>query len=169
MHDGSTTGPMLPGVGVSGYDGAGNTFDRTTDSNGAMIIDGMPGTWYFSASKSGYQSVSWTNVITSSQTRNGYLTKVVTPTPSLTPATVRLTLYMHDGSTTGPMLPGVGVSGYDGAGNTFDRTTDSNGAIIIDGMPGTWYFSASKSGYQSVSWTNVITSTQIRNGYLIRL
>lgn len=37
---------------------------------------------------------------------------------------VTLTLYVHEGSASGPLLSGARVTGSDGAGKSFDKTTD---------------------------------------------
>ena len=47
------------------------------------------------------------------------------------PATVQITLVMHDGSTTGSLLSSVQVSGQDGDGVAFSKPTDSSGAIYV--------------------------------------
>ena len=173
MHDSTTSGAALSGVSVTSIDSKGKTVYLTTDGSGAVTIDGVPGTWQFAASRSGYQTNSWTNEITTSQVRHGYLIKVATPTPTPTPvptpSTVRLTLYMHDSTTHGAALSGVSVTSIDSKGKTVYLTTDGSGAVTIDGVPGTWQFTASRSGYQSVTWSNSITYNQIRHGYLMRL
>lgn len=81
--------------------------------------------------------------------------------------TVTLSLYMHDGSISGPLLPGVRVTGSDGAGKGFDMTTDSNGLAAITGSPGTWSFTASKAGYETVSWTKSVTASVRNDGWLV--
>ncbi|MBE9594507.1 MAG: hypothetical protein IMF19_13635, partial [Proteobacteria bacterium] len=42
-------------------------------------------------------------------------------------ADVTLTLYVHEGSASGPLLSGARVTGQDGAGNSFDKTTGTSG------------------------------------------
>ncbi|WP_292489680.1 hypothetical protein [Methanoculleus sp. 10] len=44
---------------------------------------------------------------------------------------VTLTLYIHDGSTSGSLLSNVQVTGSDGAGNSFSKTT-SSGRVCDD-------------------------------------
>ena len=80
---------------------------------------------------------------------------------------VTLTLYVHEGSASGPVLSGVRVAGHDGAGKSFDKTTGSSGYVTITGAPGTWHFSASKSGYETNTWDQGITTTCTRHEYLI--
>lgn len=82
-------------------------------------------------------------------------------TPPLT-----LTLYVHEGSASGPVLVGARVTGNDAGGASFDQTTNSSGYVQITGAPGTWSFTASKSGYQTNSWSQSITETCTRHAYL---
>jgi len=159
VHEDSASGPLLQGVLVTGTDGSGNSFSGTTGSSGYVIISGAPGTWQFTASKSGYATKPWSQPITITEERHAFISKT-----SVSPVT--LTLFVHEGSETGPVLQGVLVTGTDGSGNTFSGTTDSSGLVVIDGASGTWSFTASKSGYNSVSWSNTITSSQRRDAYL---
>ncbi|MEN6513014.1 PKD domain-containing protein [Methanoculleus sp.] len=156
MHSGSSSGPLLSNVQVTGYDGAGNYFSKVTDSNGYVMITGTPGSWQFTASKSGYTSESWSETITTSVTRNGFLQV----------NQVTLTLYMHEGSSSGPLLSGVLITGTDGTGKSFSTTTNSAGYVTISGTPGSWQFAASKSGYKSESWSDTITGSVAKNGFL---
>jgi len=81
--------------------------------------------------------------------------------------TVTLTLYVHEGSVSGPLLSGVLVTGSDGAGVPFNKTTDG-GYVVITGAPSgsSWAFAASKSGYVATSWSQSITTTCERHAYL---
>lgn len=79
---------------------------------------------------------------------------------------VALTLYVHENSASGPVIVGARVTGQDGAGNSFDQTTKSSGYVTITGTPGTWSFTASKSGYNSNSWSQDITATCTKHAYL---
>jgi hypothetical protein len=81
------------------------------------------------------------------------------------PADVTLTLYVHEGSASGPLLSGVQVTGQDAAGTSFDKTTGSDGYVTITGAPGTWQFRISKSGYKPVEWDQDITTTCERHAY----
>ena len=81
---------------------------------------------------------------------------------------VTLTLSVHDGSASGPLVPGAQVTGRAGSGNIFQRTTDESGYITIKGDPGTWSFSASASGYETNSWDQDITDTCTKHAFLTR-
>jgi len=159
VHEGSTSGPKLSGARVAGHDGAGNHFDKTTNSSGYVTITGQPGSWHFAASKSGYESNIWDQSITSTCTKHAFLIEQA-------PADVTLTLYVHEGSSSGPKLSGVRVQGYDGSGSSFDKSTNSSGYVTITGQPGSWHFAASKSGYQTNTWDQSITSTTTKHAYL---
>jgi len=168
MHEGSTYGDVIPGMQITGQDGNGVSFSKTTDSSGSISLSGAPGTWQFSASKTGYDSSSWSNYIVISKTLNGYLRKIpATATP--TPSTIQVTLYMHDGSTYGDVIPGMQITGQDGNGVPFYKITDSTGAISLSGAPGTWQFSAVKDGYDAKSWSNYISISKTLEGYLKKI
>ena len=77
-----------------------------------------------------------------------------------------LTLYIHDGSTNGPTIPGTKITGKDGSNNRFDQTTDSRGYVTIKGTPGTWSFSASANGYETNNWDQEITETDTKDAFL---
>jgi len=79
---------------------------------------------------------------------------------------VDFTVYVHDGSLNGTALSGVQVTGQDGAGNSFSGTTDSNGATVISGQPGTWQFSFAKDGYGALNLSYNVTSTDYGDVYL---
>jgi len=343
VHEGSVSGPVLQGVRVTGQDGGGNSFDQTTNASGYVVITGVPGTWQFTASKSGYQTNSWSQSITVTQTSDASLTRVNQPptcslsanprsgnaplpvvftlsasdpdgvisawvldvtgdgqadysgaglppgtvnhtytvsgqyvaaiavsdnngaqawdtetvnvgqnqpptcslsadprsgsapltvtftmnasdpdgiisnweldvdfdgrrdyfgsgnppstlnhtytiartytavlivndnnnasaidqeTINVSSANVTLTLYVHEGSVSGPVLQGVRVTGQDGGGNSFDQTTNASGYVLITGLPGTWQFVASKTGYQSNSWPQDVTVSVTRHAIL---
>lgn len=80
---------------------------------------------------------------------------------------VTLTLYVHEGSASGPIIAGAQVTGQDGAGNSFNQTTNASGYVVISGVPGTWSFTASKSGYQTNSWSQSITAEGTKHAYLL--
>jgi hypothetical protein len=82
--------------------------------------------------------------------------------------TVTLTLYVHEGSSSGPIISGARVTGQDADGVSFDKTTNSSGYVTIAGAPGTWSFTASKSGYEANSWSQSITSTTTKHAYLVK-
>ena len=79
---------------------------------------------------------------------------------------VDFTVYVHDGSLNGTALSGVQVTGQDAAGNSFEGTTDSDGAAVISGQPGTWQFSFAKEGYQTLNMNYNVTSTDYGDVYL---
>jgi hypothetical protein len=120
-----------------------------------VTITGTAGSWQFSASKSGYQTNSWSQSTTETCTRHAFLTK----------EDVTLTMYVHEGSASGPVLSGVRVTGQDGAGTSFDETTGTSGYVTITGTPGSWQFKISKSGYEPVEWDQDITTTCERHAY----
>ena len=79
---------------------------------------------------------------------------------------ITLTLYVHDGSASGPLIPGAQVTGQDASGNSFSQITDENGFVVITGSPGSWQFTATKSGYDVNSWSQEITETGTKHAYL---
>ena len=81
-------------------------------------------------------------------------------------APVTLTLYVHNGSVSGPVLSGALVTGSDGAGQSFNQTTGTGGYVTITGTPGTWQFTASDVGYTSTSWSQSITATGQKDAFL---
>ena len=82
------------------------------------------------------------------------------------PSLVTLTLYVRNGSTSGPLLSGAQVTGTDGAGQSFHQTTGTGGYVTITGSPGTWQFTTSDTGYTTVSWSQSITATGQRDAFL---
>ena len=158
VHENTASGPIIAGAQVTGQDAQGNSFYQITNSSGYVILNGMPGTWSFTASKSGYQTNSWSQAITT-ETRHAFLIKEAQQQ-------VTLTLYVHENTASGPIIAGAQVTGQDAAGNSFNQTTNSSGYVILNGVPGTWSFTASKSGYQTSSWTKNISSTETENAYL---
>ena len=79
---------------------------------------------------------------------------------------ITLPLYVHDGSASGPLIPGAQVTGQDGSGNSFTQITDENGFVVITGSPGSWQFTATKLGYDVNSWSQKITETGTKHAYL---
>jgi hypothetical protein len=79
---------------------------------------------------------------------------------------VTLNLYVHDGSADGPVLSGAEVTGQDAAGNSFAKTTDPNGCVVITGVAGGWQFTATKAGYAENSWSQEITATCTKHAFL---
>lgn len=118
-HDGSASGPIIPGAQVSANDESGNSFTETTNAKGFVTITGKPGSWSLTASADGYVDNPWKEeLITSTCTRNAYLQKEETQQPSATtssqqvnqPTLVTLTLYVHEENRNGPVIPGVQVT-----------------------------------------------------------
>jgi len=112
--------------------------------------------------QSGTQTKTWTWTVTLKDSTGATASKQFTVTYK---PNVLLTLYVHEGSVSGPLLSGVRVTGYDGAGKPFDKTTDG-GYVVITGSPGMWNFTASKSGYKTNSWSQSITTTCEKPAYL---
>ena len=160
--DGGINGPVLPGAAVNAYDASGNCFNGITDSKGSVNINGNPGTWQFTISKKGYETVNSNYDVTETHMAATYLQKI--PQPQET--AVALTIYVHDGNLTGPELPGVQVSGQDASGNGFNQLTNSDGSVVINGQPGTWQFTFAKDGYEPVSLNYNVTETQTTATYL---
>ena len=160
MHDESTSGPTLPGVAVTGQDGAGSEFGQTTNTSGYVTLTGQPGTWHFSAAKNGYQTKAWTQETLSTTAAHAYLAANAV-------SNVTLTLYIHEGSTGNPGLPGVQVCGTDGAGASFDVNTNAAGYVTILGRPGTWSFTISKVGYASDTWSWTVSWTTTRHASIL--
>jgi hypothetical protein len=73
---------VLSGVRVTGQDGGGSSFDKTTTS-GYVTITGTPGTWSFTASKTGYETESWSQSITETSTKHAFLAKITTSLPTI--------------------------------------------------------------------------------------
>ena len=74
---------------------------------------------------------------------------------------------MREASTA--ILPGVRVTGRDGADKNFDQITNSNGLIVLKGAPGTWHFEASKDGYQTEAWDQELISSANRDAFLVKI
>lgn len=87
------------------------------------------------------------------------------PTPP--PQTVTLTLYFYKNSLSGPALSGVNVNVIDGGNKSYTQISNSSGYVTITGTPGTWYFTATESGYNTNSWSQSITSTGTKYAYLV--
>jgi hypothetical protein len=68
-------------------------------------------------------------------------------------------VYVFEGDFNGTLLSGVQVTGQDGAGNSFGGMTDSNGAVVLSGQPGTWTFVFTKEGYETLDLSYDVTET----------
>jgi murein DD-endopeptidase MepM/ murein hydrolase activator NlpD len=159
VHEGSVYGPFISDATIEGQDGSGNSFQQTTDNGGYVIIEGDPGTWSFSVSAEGYETNNWDQDITEDGIKGAFLQQEQDQD-------ITLTLYIHDGSASGPIIPGARVTGWDGLSNNFDQTSSSSGYVTITGYPGTWSFSASADGYETNSWSQEITETDTKDAFL---
>ncbi len=79
---------------------------------------------------------------------------------------VTLILYVHNGSSSGPIIPTAQVTGQDGSGNSFQQITNSDGYVKITGDAGTWSFTASAEGYETISWTQPISLSGTKHAFL---
>ncbi len=79
---------------------------------------------------------------------------------------VKLTLYVHEGSSNGPTVSGASISGYDAKNNYFSKTTNNSGYAEIEGVAGNWSFKVTKSGYKENKWNQSITSTCTKHAYI---
>ena len=148
VYDGDFNGTLLSDVSLSGQDAAGNSFQAVTDSNGAAVVSGQPGTWQFTFTKEGYDPLSLNYDVAATGDGSVYLQKTAT-TPSVD--NVSLTIYVHEGDLNGTMLSGVQLVGLDATGDIFQGLTDSNGLVVVSGQPGTWQFNFTKDGYKPLS------------------
>jgi hypothetical protein len=177
IKNGDKYGPSIPGAKVTGQDGSNNSFQQTTDSNGVVTIKGDPGTWSFTTTATEYETNSWSQPIIDTSTKDAFLQKIKvhqesasSPKPvDLNAAKVTLTLHVHEGSSSGPIISGSQVIVQDGSGNMFHETTDSNGIIILKGDPGTWSFTASAEGYETNSWSQPIIDTSTKHAFLQKI
>ena len=79
---------------------------------------------------------------------------------------VNFTVYVHEGSLNGTALSDVQVTGQDASGNSFRGITDSDGSAVLTGMPGTWQFSFTKDGYETLNISYNVTQTDYGDVYL---
>jgi hypothetical protein len=161
VYEGDFNGTPLSDVSLVGQDAAGNIFQAVTDSNGSAIVAGQPGTWQFTFGKEGYDILDLNYDVTETGVGAVYLQKA---TPSLD--MVALTVYIHNGDLNGTLLSDVHVTGQDAAGNSFRGFTDSNGAVVVEGQPGTWQFNFTKEGYDPLSLSYDVTQTDVAAAYL---
>ncbi len=191
--DGGINGPSLPGVVVTGQDAAGERFEGVTDSNGAVVIKGLPGTWQFTFAKEGYKTFSGNYEVTKTHSAATYLQRADKSQETTTQSTtqsreqvtssqgqaaqsqeqatqpkepVSLKIYVHEGNLNGTLLSDVRVTGQDATGNSFEGITDSSGTIIIGGQPGTWQFAFAKEGYDTLNLNYTVTETNEGAVYL---
>ncbi len=154
--DGST-GYAISGATVSG---AGST--KTTNSSGyAYYYDLDIGTYYMSASKSGYESNGASATLTEGVTKS--LTIYLYPEVVL-PTTGSITVYVKD-ITTGANISSASVSG-----GGYSGTTNASGYKTFNSVPlGSYTFTASKSGYYSNTGTATINTTKTSTSVTIYL
>lgn len=152
------TGSTISGASVSG---AGTT--KSTNYYGYTSYSDLDvGSYYFTASKSGYSSGSGSTTITASNTSRTvyiYLTpEVVTPTSG------SITVYVKDANT------GASISGATVSGGGYSGTTNSSGYKSFSGLSfGSYTFIASKSGYSSNSGSVSISTSTTSNSVTIYL
>ena len=117
--------------GVHVRAGAGSTTIYGSQNTGAAgtVING-PTDAQISGSGTTYTwwSVNFDNGL------NGWVASINLAEVAAAPVT--LTLYVHNGSATGPVLAGASVSGSDGGGQGFNQTTNGSGYVTITGTPG---------------------------------
>ncbi|MEM0499277.1 MAG: hypothetical protein QW781_07270, partial [Methanothrix sp.] len=114
--------------------------------DGIAEISGVPGTWQFTFEKDGYETLYLKYDALQTEETAAYLEKAVTSSQD----EVTLTIHVHEGSLDGSVLSDVHISGIDGAGNSFEAVTDSDGIAEISGVPGTWQFTFEKDGYETL-------------------
>lgn len=76
------------------------------------------------------------------------------------------TVYVHDGNLNGTALSSVQVTGRDAAGSSFEGITDSDGAVALNGQPGTWQFTFAKDGYDTLNLNYTVSETDYGDVYL---
>jgi uncharacterized protein YjbI with pentapeptide repeats len=162
VYEGDFNGTLLSGVSLTGQDAEGNSFQGVTDSNGAVTVEGMPGTWQFIFTKEGYDTLNLNYDVTETGEGAVYLQRATSQ------GQVALTVDVHEGDLNGTVLSDVQVTGQDAAGNSFEGSTDSNGAVVIEGQPGTWQFAFTKDGYEPLSLSYDVTDTEEAAVYLKR-
>jgi len=152
------TGSTISGASVSG---AGTT--ESTNYYGYTSYSGLEtGSYYFTASKSGYSSGSGSTTITASNTsRTVYI--YLTPEDN-TPTSGSITVYVKDANT------GASISGATVSGGGYSGTTNSSGYKSFSGLSfGSYTFTASKSGYGSGSGSVSISTSNTSNSVTIYL
>ena len=166
VHESDLNGTMLSGVQVTGTDAAGNDFAGITDSDGVVVIYGEPGTWQFTFSKEGYESADLNYDVAETEEAAAYLLKETLTQEDSSQDEVALTVHVHEGDLNGTLLSGVQIVGEDAAGNEFAGVTDSNGAVVIYGPPGTWQFTFFKDGYETLDLSYDVAETEEAAAYL---
>jgi hypothetical protein len=146
VFDEDFNGSSLSDVQVTGEDAGGNSFEGLTDENGSVVIYGEPGTWQFTFTKNGYDTLNLNYDVTQTDEGAVYLQRTTQPQDQ-----VALTIYVYDEGTEGTLLSDVQIIGKDAAGNSFEGITDSNGAVFLYGQPGTWKLTFLKEGFDPLN------------------
>lgn len=87
------------------------------------------------------------------------LTIINVSLPAASQEQVAETVYVQEGDMNGTLVPSVQVTGQDGAGSGFEGATDSNGTVVISGLPGIWQFLFMKEGYEPLNFSSNVTET----------
>ena len=135
------------------------------------VLSNKPVGSYSIAFNSGGPSNTSLSSITPSNTQTlseGGITAFTFNFVTQVPQDVTLILYICENSTSGPPLSGVGIGIVDGGGNSLSQITNSSGYVTITGTPGTWHFTAMKSGYDTNSWSQSITTNCTKYGYIVK-
>jgi len=143
---------------------AGSSATLSWDVSDATSVTIDPGVGTFASSGTTLVLPALTTLYTLTATNEDG--SIIATIEVMVTADVTLTLHVHEGNISGSLLSGVQVTGQDGDGNIFNQTTNSSGYVTITGIPGTWSFTASKSGYQTNSWSQSITTTDTKHAYL---
>lgn len=188
VHSGDENGPAIPGAKITWKNpGSGlsagvlnvlppaQKFSATADNNGCIKSQIEPRVWLLIASADGYKDTqrgvlitedyNWVAVLQKKESQESVQSNSESVEQS--PSQVTLTLYVHDGTAIGPKISGAKIVGKDGSGNAFEKITQGEGSVTIEGDPGTWSFKASADGYETNSWDQEITSTSTKHAYLL--
>jgi phosphatidate phosphatase APP1 len=160
VHEGNINGTMLSGVKVTAQDAEGNKLEGATDSDGLVVLKGQPGSRGFTFTKDGYETLSLNYDAMQTEEVDAYLEKVVSADQ------IELTIYVHEGDLNGAMLSNVQITGRDAAGSEFSGITDSDGAAVVKGTPGSWEFYFEKAGYESLYLNYDAIQTEEADAYL---
>jgi len=96
------------------------------------------------------------------------LTIINMPLPAASQEQVAETIYVQEEDMNGTLVPDVQVIGQDAAGSGFEGATDSNGTVVISGLPGIWQFLFVKEGYEPLNFSSNVTETAEGVVYLQR-
>jgi len=110
----------------------------------------------------GNTSGTWTVQVNSPDGGESNLANITVTTPPVT-----LTLFVHSGSASGPVLSGAKVTGQYADGTTFSQTTNASGYVTLTGAPGTWSFTATDAGFPTNVWSQSISATETKDAYLL--